>query len=151
MAKKKERQFAIKQIVQEEQIANQSDLLDRLEDRGYATTQATLSRDLHEMGIIRVPTPDGYRYVISEQEGNHSFVKLIGMEILGIYNNENLVLVKTITGRAKGVALFIDQIKHSNILATIAGENSIIVIPDTIKSIPGIKNDLESIATQKWS
>ena len=138
MAKKKERQFAIKQIVQEERIANQSDLLMKLERRGYSTTQATLSRDLHEMGIIRIPTPEGYRYVISEQEGNHSFVKLVGMEILGIYRNEQVIVVKTITGRA-------------NILATIAGENAIIIVPDTVQNLPAIQEDLESIACQKWS
>jgi len=151
MAKKKERQFAIKQIVQEEHIANQSELLSKLQNRGYSTTQATLSRDLHEMGIIRVPTPEGYRYVISEQEGTHSFVKLVGMEILGIYNNESVLVVKTITGRATGVALFIDQIKHRNILGTVAGENSIIVIPDSAANLPQIKTDLENIACQKWS
>lgn len=151
MAKKKERQFAIKQIVQAERISNQADLLNRLEGKGYSTTQATLSRDLHEMGIIRVPTPEGYRYVISEQEGNHSFVKIVGMEILGIYFNEHLLVVRTITGRANGVALFIDQIKHSHILATVAGENSILVIPDSIKNLSKIKEDLESIACQKWS
>ncbi len=151
MAKKKERQFAIKQIVQEERISNQSDLLSRLQSRGYSTTQATLSRDLHELGIIRVPTPEGYRYVISEQEGSHSFVKLVGMEILGIYHNEHVVVIRTITGRAKGVALFVDQIKHRHILATVAGENSIIVIPDSVENIPKIKEDLESIACQKWS
>jgi len=151
MAKKKERQFAIKQIVQEEHIANQSELLSKLQNRGYSTTQATLSRDLHEMGIIRVPTPEGYRYVISEQEGTHSFVKLVGMEILGIYNNESVLVVRTITGRATGVALFIDQIKHRNILGTVAGENSIIVIPDSAANLPKIKTDLENIACQKWS
>lgn len=151
MAKKKERQFAIKQIVQEERIANQSELLLKLQNRGYSTTQATLSRDLHEMGIIRVPTPEGYRYVISEQESAHSFVKLVGMEILGIYNNESVLVVKTITGRATGVALFIDQIKHRNILGTVAGENSIIVVPDSAANLPQIKTDLENIACQKWS
>ena len=151
MAKKKERQFAIKQIVQEESIANQSDLLFRLERRGYSTTQATLSRDLHEMGIIRIPTPKGYRYIISEQEGNHSFAKIVGFEILGIYYNEHVVVVRTITGRATGVALFIDQLKHDNVLGTVAGENSIIVIPDSVQSIPKIKADLENIACQKWS
>lgn len=151
MAKKKERQFAIKQIVQEERIANQTDLLNRLISRGHNTTQATLSRDLHEMGIVRIPTPEGYRYVISELEGNHSFVKIVGMEILGIYQNEHLLVVKTITGRAKGVALFLDQLKHHHILATIAGENAIMVIPDTVNNIGRIKEDLESIACQKWS
>ena len=137
--------------MQEDRIANQTDLLEQLQNRGYNTTQATLSRDLHEMGIVRIPTPEGYRYVISELEGNHSFVKIVGMEILGIYQNETAVVVKTITGRAKGVALFLDQLKHNHILATIAGENAILIIPDMVSNLGRIKEDLESIACQKWS
>jgi transcriptional regulator of arginine metabolism len=148
MSKKKERQFTIKQIIQEELIENQANLLKRLKGKGFRTTQATLSRDLHEMGIVRAPATDGYRYVISEQEGTHFFTKVIGMEILGVYNNESDLIVKTITGRAKGVAIFIDQLKHQNILATLAGENTIIVIPDSVKNIAKIKKDLETIAYQ---
>jgi len=68
------------------------------------------------------------------------------MEILGIYNNENLVIIRTLTGRAKGVAIFIDQLKHPHILATVAGENAIIVVPDSTESIPKIKEDLEKLA-----
>ena len=146
MAKKKERQFVIKQIIQEEKIANQEILLKRLHDRGFKTTQATLSRDLHNMGIVRVPTKDGYQYAISEEEGGHSFRKLVGMEILSVHHNESTIIVKTITGRAKGVALFIDQIKNPHILATVAGENAIIVIPDKVSNVAVIKKDLERIA-----
>ncbi|GAB4343181.1 MAG: arginine repressor [Calditrichia bacterium] len=145
MAKKKERQFTIKQIIQEERIANQETLLKKLRERGFKTTQATLSRDLHDMGIVRVPTADGYRYAISEEEGGHSFKRVIGMEILGVYRNESNVVVRTITGRAKGVALFIDQMKHRHILATIAGENAILVIPDSVQNMDVIKEDLERI------
>jgi transcriptional regulator of arginine metabolism len=148
MSKKKERHFTIKQIIQGEKIVNQAGLLSRLRQRGFRTTQATLSRDLHEMGIVRVPSSDGYRYVISEQDGSHSFIKVVGMEILGVYHNENTIVVKTISGRAQGVALFIDQMKHRNILATLAGENAIVVIPDQVENIPKIKSDLESIAYQ---
>lgn len=148
MSKKKERQFTIKQVIQEEVIENQASLLKRLKDKGFRTTQATLSRDLHEMGIVRAPAPNGYRYVISEQEGSHFFAKIIGMEILGVYSNESSLVVRTITGRAKGVALFIDQLKHKNILATVAGENAIIVVPDSVKNIGKIKKELETIAYQ---
>lgn len=148
MSKKKERQFTIKQVIQEEVIENQASLLKRLKQKGFRTTQATLSRDLHEMGIVRAPAPNGYRYVISEQEGSHFFTKVIGMEILGVYNNESTLVVRTITGRAKGVALFIDQLKHKNILATVAGENAIIVIPDSVKNLDKIKKELETIAYQ---
>jgi transcriptional regulator of arginine metabolism len=146
MAKKKERQFIIKQVIQEEVIANQETLLKRLHERGFKTTQATLSRDLHNMGIVRVPTSEGYRYAISEEEGGHSFGKLVGMEMLGVYNNESSILVKTITGRAKGVAIFIDQLRHQHILGTVAGENAVIVIPDKLQNIPQIKKDIEKIA-----
>ncbi len=148
MAKKRERQFTIKQIIQSEIIANQEILLKRLHERGFKTTQATLSRDLHNMGIVRVPTADGYRYSISEEEGGHTFRKLVGMEILGVYQNETLVLVRTITGRAKGVALFIDQLRHEHILGTVAGENVVLVIPDSSRNVSAIKNDLERIALE---
>jgi len=148
MSKKKERQFTIKRVVQNEIIANQKELLARLHQLGFKTTQATLSRDLHEMGIVRVPMVDGYRYVISEEEGSQSFLKIVGMEILGIYNNENMVIVRTLTGRAKGVAFFIDQSKHEHILATVAGENAILVIPDFKENIAKIKTDLEKMAYQ---
>jgi transcriptional regulator of arginine metabolism len=146
MAKKKERQFVIKQIIQEEKIANQEILLQRLHEKGFKTTQATLSRDLHNMGIVRVPTKEGYQYAISEEEGGHSFRKLIGMEILSVHHNETTVIVKTITGRAKGVALFVDQLKNPHILATLAGENAIVVIPDSTANVEKIKKDLERIA-----
>ena len=148
MARKKERQFVIKQVIQTEKIANQELLLKRLHERGFKTTQATLSRDLHNMGIVRVPTSEGYRYTISEEEGGHSFRKLVGMEILGVYHNEYLVMVRTITGRARGVALFIDQLKHESILGTVAGENTVIVIPESIQYLTQIKNDLEKIASE---
>lgn len=148
MAKKRERQFAIKQIIQSEVIANQEILLKRLHERGFKTTQATLSRDLHNLGIVRVPTADGYRYSISEEEGGHYFRKLVGLEILGVYQNETLVLVRTITGRAKGVALFIDQLRHEHILGTVAGENVVLVIPDSSRNLTAIKNDLEKVALE---
>jgi transcriptional regulator of arginine metabolism len=146
MARKKERQFTIKQIIQDEKISNQEKLLKRLHASGFRTTQATLSRDLHDMGIVRVPTAEGYRYAISEEEGGHSFRRVVGMEILGIYNNECNIIVRTITGRAQGVALFIDQLKHRHVLATVAGENAILVVPDSVDNILGIKADIEKIA-----
>jgi transcriptional regulator of arginine metabolism len=147
MVKKNQRQFIIKQIIQEEQIENQEKLLKRLHQRGFKTTQATLSRDLHKMGIIRVPTDKGYRYVIAEEEGGHSFRKLVGMEILSILHNESMVVVRTITGRAQGVALFIDQLKNPHILATLAGENAVLVIPDSVSRITQIEDDLKKIAS----
>jgi transcriptional regulator of arginine metabolism len=142
----KERRFVIKQIIQEEKIAKQEKLLARLQQRGYKTTQATLSRDLHKMGIVRIPTEEGYHYMVVEEEGGHSFRNFVGMEILSIHRNESMVVVKTITGRATGVALFIDQLKNPHIMATLAGKNAILVIPDRTSHLNKIERELSKIA-----
>ncbi|GAB4168398.1 MAG: arginine repressor [Calditrichia bacterium] len=145
MASKKERQFFIKQIIMSKHIANQEELLKELEGHGFRTTQATLSRDLHEMGIVRKPTMNGYRYYLSDEEGGHPFSRVVAMEIVGIHKNESAIVIRTITGRAKGVGLYIDRLHYEKILGTIAGENCVYVIPDSVKHIDEIVDYLKSI------
>ncbi len=145
MASKKERQFFIKQIILSKHIANQEILLKELEKNGFKTTQATLSRDLHQMGIVRKPTMHGYRYHISDEEGGHPFSRVVSMEIVGIYQNEVGIVIRTIGGRATGVALFIDRLHNENVLGTIAGNNIVYVIPDSVKNIDKIVAYLKSV------
>lgn len=145
MAGKKERQFVIKQIIMSKHISNQEELLKELEREGFKTTQATLSRDLHDMGIVRKPTLNGYRYYLSDEEGGHPFSRVVAMEIVGIYHNENMVVIRTITGRAKGVALYIDRLHYEHIIGTVAGENCVLVVPDSVKNVENIVNYLKNI------
>ncbi|MCK5077563.1 MAG: arginine repressor [Calditrichia bacterium] len=145
MASKKERQFFIKQIIMAKHIPSQELLLKELELNGFKTTQATLSRDLHQMGIVRKPTMNGYRYYISEEEGGHPFSRVVSMEIIGIYQNELGVVIRTITGRATGVALFIDRLHDERILGTIAGDNCVYLIPDTVKNSDAIVSYLKNL------
>jgi len=145
MASKKERQFFIKQIILAKHIASQELLLKELEQNGFKTTQATLSRDLHQMGIVRKPTMNGYRYYLSEEEGGHPFSRVVSMEIIGIHQNETGVVIRTIAGRAAGVALFIDRLHDERILGTIAGDNCVYLIPSTTKEIDDIVMYLKSL------
>ena len=146
VSNKHARQFKIKEIISEMNVSSQEKLCDLLKEYGYQTTQATLSRDLNELGIVRVPYANGFRYSFTKEEGGgESLRQLVGLEIINVKYNENVVVVKTIAGRAKGVGIFLDHLSDSHILGTVAGENTVIVIPEKIKYIPDIVKRIENI------
>ncbi len=146
VSSKHARQFKIKEIISEMNVSSQEKLCDLLKDYGYSTTQATLSRDLNELGIVRVPYADGFRYSFTKEEGGgESLRQLVGLEIINVKHNENMIIVKTISGRAKGVGIFLDHLDGSHILGTIAGENTVLVIPEKMEFIPNIVKRIENI------
>jgi transcriptional regulator of arginine metabolism len=126
------RQIAIKQIVSEQAIGSQEELCAALHKSGFDNTQATLSRDLRELGIVRINTPEGLRYVLNPLNEERRLQSFIGYEVEQISSNESLVVIKTLPGRAQGVAEIIDSLHNPLILGTIAGDNTIFVTPTSI-------------------
>ena len=108
---KTRRQHAIVDLVQEEALGSQQALVRALKRHGFDVTQATLSRDFKELGIVRAPTEDGYRYVRAtdaEAAGagpGGRWRTVAAEEVTGVEANEAVVLVRTVTGRAQGVAV----------------------------------------------
>ena len=142
---KKNRQYKIKEIIINEKVSSQEDLLQKLKDHGFETTQATLSRDLHEIGIVRVPDGEGFKYVFHEEDNSRAIKQIIGMEIIKVTHNESTIVVRTMAGRAQGVGIYLDKLKDNHILGTVAGDDSIIIIPDShnnIEEITKMINDL---------
>lgn len=139
---KQGRHFAIRQIIATRVVANQDELRHLLESDGFETTQATLSRDLKELGIGRVHTPDGMRYVLDHGSEENRLATLIAYEIEWIEANEALVIVRTLAGRASGVAEIIDGFRHPDILGTLAGDNTIFIAPRSIARTAAIVEDL---------
>jgi len=146
---KQQRQLRIKEIVTTQKISSQEELLDKLKAQGFDTTQATLSRDLHEIGIIRVPGEEGFRYIFHKEENTRAVREIIGMEIINVLCNESTVVVKTMPGRAQGVAIFLDRLKNQHILGTIAGDDCIIIIPDTHKNISMLVEEIRDVMNGK--
>lgn len=132
---KKNRQSKIKEIITNTKISSQEDLLQQLKDLDFDTTQATLSRDLHEIGIVRVPDGDGFKYVFHQEDNSQAFRQIIGMEIINVLYNESTVIVRTMPGRAQGVGIYLDKLKDNHIIGTLAGDDNIIIIPDTHANI----------------
>jgi transcriptional regulator of arginine metabolism len=139
------RQAKIKEIISTSEVSSQEDLCSLLEKDGYQTTQATLSRDLHELGIVRIPSEQGFKYVFHLDDIEQSLKQLIGVEIINVMHNESTVIVKTMPGRATGVALYLDRMKDSHILGTVAGDDSIIIIPDSHKNITELVENIKNI------
>jgi len=146
VSNKHARQYKIKEVISERSVSSQEKLCEILEQFGFSTTQATLSRDLNEMGIVRVPYDNGFRYSFTKDEGGgESLRQLVGLEIINVKANENVIVVKTIAGRAKGVGVFLDHLDNSHILGTVAGENTVLVIPDEVKKISFVVERIQNI------
>lgn len=141
------RQARIKEIISTMEVSSQDDLCQLLKDGGFDTTQATLSRDLHEMGIVRILSENGFKYVFHQDDNEQSLKKLIGMEIINVRNNESTVVVRTMPGRAAGVALYFDRLKNSNIMGTVAGDDSIIIIPDSHANVETVIRLIKDVMT----
>jgi transcriptional regulator of arginine metabolism len=145
MSVKLERQNLIKEILNTYFIPSQQELSKILERNGTKITQATLSRDFGEMGVIRTVTDMGVRYILSSDESGKKIAALVGFEILNVQSNESLVVMRTLAGRAQGVAHFIDRLNKTEILGTIGGDDTVIVIPDKQSSISVIEKLIKNM------
>ena len=145
MYNKAHRQNRIKEILKDKIIFNQEELVELLNDEGIEITQATLSRDFQELGVVRTSAAEGSRYTLNVEEAGNQIRKLISFEILMVESNEMLVIVRTLAGRAQGVAHYIDKLNSKLILGTIAGDDTILIVPSSVKSITDIVQLIKNI------
>ncbi|MBQ9309966.1 MAG: ArgR family transcriptional regulator [Bacteroidales bacterium] len=122
---KKERQKIIRSIITKEAVQSQEELLSKLASFDVAATQATLSRDLKELGIIKQHTADaGYRYILGESRKNGGKSP---SGVLSIEFTACLAVIKTIPGFAAAIASQIDAAPLQEVAGSIAGDDTIIL------------------------
>jgi transcriptional regulator of arginine metabolism len=142
---KQRRHLAIKQIIANRTIHTQSELALAMRKEGFKTTQATLSRDMKDLGIAWVYTPSGAKYMLNPEQEEERLTTLIGMEVENIEANESVVVVKTLPGRAQGVAEIIDHLRLSSVLGTLAGDNTVFILPRSVKKIKSTIQALRNV------
>ena len=129
------RQNLILELVHKETLSNQEELRRRLLKNGFDVTQATLSRDIHELGLVK--TSDGYAVPQGEQEPDPvlpSAMRLVREFVLEVREAQNLLVIKTVAGSAQPVAAALDGEGWAEIVGTVAGDDTILVISQTKKS-----------------
>ncbi len=122
MRKRQERQDAIRKVVRAERVRTQRALVDRLKEAGYECTQATVSRDITEMGLRKLP--EGV-YVLAEDLHLQRMVRDL---VKDVGRSANLVLVKAQSGTAPGVAAALDAAELEGILGSVSGDDTILVV-----------------------
>jgi len=125
-----ERHAAILRLVRDHPISTQSELVDALRAEGHDVVQTTVSRDVHELGLIKVRHPSGRLvYAFPEDSGfSEDVAGALGRWALTVEASGNLVVVTTPYGYASPLAQSIDVARHPHIVGTVAGENTVLLI-----------------------
>ena len=126
---KQARQFAIREIISTAPVGSQDELRIALKARGIKVTQATLSRDLRELGVSWVSATDGGRYALQPASEVQILRPIVGSQVVSINANESLIVIHTLPGCANVVGEFIDALNVADIIGTIAGDNTLLIIP----------------------
>ncbi|MBZ4662394.1 MAG: arginine repressor [Caloramator sp.] len=126
------RHAKILEIINNKEIETQEELVDELRKIGMDVTQATVSRDIKELKLIKVLTKDGkYKYASMAQGDNYLTEKLVSIfsqTVLTIDYVNNMIVLKTLSGSASAAAEAIDTLRWDGIVGTIAGDNTIFVM-----------------------
>lgn len=146
---KGKRHKAIIHIVKNHDIETQFELADYLNKHGYEVTQATVSRDIKDLGLTKVPAPSGkYIYALLSDSREDKFNgknTLIKEAFVHLDKAENLVVLKTKPGMAQAVASIIDSMDDQDKLGSIAGDDTLMVICRTKIACERIYNELLSM------
>lgn len=126
------RQVAILDIIEKNEIETQEDLADALRQRGIKVTQATVSRDIKELRLLKVLTPMGtYKYATADKAENgltERFIRMLAESLLSVAASNNLIVVKTLNGSAGVAAEALDSLHWPEVLGSLAGDNTILLV-----------------------
>ena len=134
------RRVAILDIIAKQDIETQEDLAEALRRHGIRVTQATVSRDIKELRLLKVLTPAGtYKYATADKAENglsERFVRMLAESVLSVSSANNLVVVKTLSGSANVAAEALDSMHWPEVLGTLAGDNTILLIIRSNEEVP---------------
>ncbi len=152
MQSKDSRQRRIQEIIAGEFIATQSDLVTRLLEENFHVTQATVSRDITELRLVRLPFgKNKYRYALAPYQLAADPTEELRIQfkqfVRDIDRAENMVILKVHDGYAMGVALTLDQMSRDDIVGTLAGQDTIFVAARTLEAATALVLEFEDYLT----
>lgn len=148
---KAKRQMRIIELVTQNVITSQEALCEALAREGINVTQATISRDIKELNLVRVPTGDGrYKYALMPGDPSpvyrERFRRLFSDCCIDMEKSGNVILIKTLDGTASAVGEALDALKLPSVLGTVAGDNAVLVVVREGYSSQEVLESLKKIA-----
>mgnify|MGYP002861471656 CR=1 FL=1 len=142
------RQNRIIELISERDIQTQSELADILNSEGYKVTQATVSRDIKNLMLIKEHRNGKSCYALpakAESTSNDKLRMIMRDTIVSVASSENMIVVKTLNGCSGPAAEAIDINLSDNILGTIAGENTVFIVAKSRELVPAIINEIQKV------
>ena len=146
---KSARHSLILEIIEEKDIETQEELADELKRRGIKVTQATVSRDIKELRLLKVlGEHGGYKYATverAEKGMNDRFIRMLSECVMSVDSVGNLIVIKTLTASANAACEAIDSMKWDEVLGTIAGDNTLLVIARSEEAVEAMTARLHEL------
>lgn len=137
------RQNKIIEIIKKYEVETQEMLAKLLEDSGFKVTQATISRDIKELQLIKSQTADGkYKYFVGDtienKPINDRFIKIFRETVQSINSSGNIIVLKTLSGCGNAAGEAIDNLNLKNIIGSLAGDNTLFLVIDSPENVPSL-------------
>lgn len=151
MNSKQVRHAKIKEMLLEANISTHEEMAEALQRQQIEVSQSTLSKDLRELGVVRVPRPDGgFRYGLGNEVGatlrdQHILERELSDFLVEIDRADNIALIKTVSGHAQSLCEALDRIGWQEPMGTIAGENTIFVLTRTAQQAQAVVERIVAI------
>jgi len=143
------RHAAILEIIEKQDVETQEELADMLKKRDIIVTQATVSRDIKELHLLKVLSENGgYKYATldkAEKGMTERLIRIFSESVLNMSNASNLIVIKTLTGSASAAAEAIDSLRWSQVVGTLAGDNTIFVAVRSIDEVESVMERFRSM------
>jgi len=134
---KKIRHRKIVEIIEKYDVETQEELASYLKEAGFAVTQATVSRDIRELKLSKVPTGNGrQKYVVLKQDDSHmgdKYIRVLRDGFVSMDMAQNILVLKTVSGMAMAVAAAVDALKFPEVVGSIAGDDTIMMAVRTVE------------------
>ena len=147
--KRNERLETIKNIIRNEVINTQEELVNRLNEMGYMVTQATISRDIRELGLTKFTSASGdLQYRLPDENmvvDRTKYVRILRESVLSMEDAQNILVVKTVSGMAMAAAAALDSLRISHVVGCIAGDDTVICVIKKTEYVQEIMEILEQL------
>ena len=146
---KNSRHKKILEIIRSQNVETQEELMQKLCESGYSVTQATVSRDINTLRLVKIPDGSGgYKYSETGLKSSANTLKYFAMfteNVTSVSRGQNIVCLKCLTGMAQAVCASFDSINKENIVGTIAGEDTIFILCKTDKDAEALTDDIQKM------
>ncbi len=146
-----ERQQKLLQLLRDQELSTQDELVTGMKEAGFEVTQATISRDIKDLGIVKVMTSAGnQKYVSMDRTGeaiSGRMMKIYAESVLSVEPALNIIVIKTLPGMAQACASALDSMRITDLVGTIAGDDTVFVATRSIETAESLADSLTRLIT----